>query len=270
MTMTGKNESARPTRTLFRNLRPHRDATCCVLRWRSPRSGRLAERTLPACARWVAPGLYVPFEVLAPHLDAAPEVHARQLPALYLLVDPAPAHPQQPAHLRHREQLQAALVHRLGDPLVEDPLDGVVHFQGYAAQLLLAGDARGEVLLDPLGGHPVVRAHPFLVLADAYRGDDPVARVDDVVGGDRLGDEGHEPLQDVAHQLGRRLRLPVRPVAPYRRVHRTPLFLTAASGVGLVILHVTSPCQRGFAQPPALPRPARGRRGGTPRPRGSP
>ena len=43
--------------------------------------------------------LYVFFKVLTFDLDAAPQLYAWYLPALYLLVDPTPAHPKQLPYL---------------------------------------------------------------------------------------------------------------------------------------------------------------------------
>jgi hypothetical protein len=57
--------------------------------------------------------LYIFFKVLTLYFDAAPQLYAWYLPALYLVVDPTPAHPQQITDLLDGEQLQAPLVHRL-------------------------------------------------------------------------------------------------------------------------------------------------------------
>jgi hypothetical protein len=58
--------------------------------------------------------LYVFFEVPSLHSEITSQNHAGNLPTIYALVDPAPAHPQPLAYLRDCKKLLAVFLRVLG------------------------------------------------------------------------------------------------------------------------------------------------------------
>ena len=75
--------------------------------------GRHVLRELLVVLLGAAMLLYVFVEVLSPYSEITSQYHAGNLPAIYPLVDPAPAHPQPLAYLRDCKKLLAVFLRLL-------------------------------------------------------------------------------------------------------------------------------------------------------------
>src|SRR5215217_6080247 len=139
---------------------------------------------------------------------------------MYLLIDPALGHPQHLADLLDGEQSRALAVRmHPRNAFVKGSLERVVDLKSKTAQLLCGDDARCQVLLHPLCGHPARIFHLLFVLANGYGGNYPVFRIEYVVRQESLGllNEGDEPLEDQFDYLG--ARVGIYSVASYCCVH---------------------------------------------------